>query len=172
MPPKMPKIDCDVEQYLQFHNRLASFVDWNLDWELNGDKPSPEDLARAGFFSWTKPPYDPDNVMCPYCRLALDNWDPKDDPQREHKLRSRHCDFVRDRQKVRDMGKDAGGPPPTSTPNGPGKKQNGTSDTGTRRPARARQERAVGASSKANGGEAGLAQRRRPGRPRKQPASG
>ncbi|KAG8164503.1 hypothetical protein KVR01_006421 [Diaporthe batatas] len=157
----MPKINLD--QYFQYHNRLASFIDWKIDWEINGDKPSPEDLARAGFFSSTASDYNPDNVICPYCKIALDNWEPNDDPKREHQLRSGNCDFVLGRQKVRDMGKDAGAV----------NKQNGTSDAN--RPTQDRQERMAGspeatilaqAGSRGNG--AGPARRRRTGRQRKQ----
>lgn len=173
MPPKMTKIDSDLEEFLQYHNRLASFLDWNLDWELNGDKPSPEALARAGFFSCIKPPYDLDNVICPYCRLTLDSWEPNDDPKREHELRSPHCDFVHGRQKLRDMAKDAGGHPATNNPNGAVNKQNGTGNTNA--PKQASQERAVGSSmanglalAGANGDEAGPPPPRRTGRKRKQ----
>jgi hypothetical protein len=45
MPPKKPKFDCDIEPYFQFHNRIASFLEWNLDWEVSEDKPTPERLA-------------------------------------------------------------------------------------------------------------------------------
>lgn len=172
MAPNLPR-DCDAEEFLHYHNRLASFLNWKPKWELNGDKPSPEDLARAGFFSYTKRPYNLDNVICPYCGLTLDRWGPNDDPKREHELRSRHCDFVCGRQKVRDMNQDTGGHPATITPSGAVNKQNGTSNAD--RPMQPPQERAVG-SSKANGpapaganeDEADPAPLRRTGRKRKQ----
>ncbi|KAF3765606.1 hypothetical protein M406DRAFT_32441, partial [Cryphonectria parasitica EP155] len=77
-----------------YHNRLASFVDWPLEWEANQDKPTPETFARAGFFFHPSPPNLPDNVVCPCCKIFLDTWDPNDDPMREHKLRSPMCEFV------------------------------------------------------------------------------
>ncbi|KAH8778561.1 hypothetical protein F5883DRAFT_639060 [Diaporthe sp. PMI_573] len=176
MPPKAP-MECDLEPYLQYHNRLASFLDWKLEWELNQDKPSPERLARAGFFSFTKSPYHLDNVGCPYCGLALDSWEPEDDPVREHKLRSPACLFVRGRQTVRDMGNGNGNHTATTMPSGATDKQNGTNNAA--RPKRACKERADAASKAnglalagANGEQAGPPQKRRPGRPRKQPGSG
>lgn len=172
MPPKVPKIECDLEPYFQYHNRIASFLEWNLDWELSEDKPSPERLARAGFFSFTKPPYHPDNVVCPYCRIALDSWEPQDDPVREHQTRSPDCDFVRGRQTVRNMGND-NTHIKTSAPGAAESKQSGTN--GTPQPKRACKKRAVGASKAndlalagANGEEAEQHRKPRRGRPRKQ----
>ena len=173
MPPKKPKIECDLEPYLQYHNRIASFLDWNLDWELSEDKPSPERLARAGFFSFSKPPFNPDNVACPYCGISLDNWEPQDDPLREHQDRAPFCDFVLRRQTVRDMGGDddrtaTGAIAPKAATN----EQSNTNRV--LRPKRAYQKRAGGASKAnelalagANGEEGAPPKKRRPGRPRK-----
>lgn len=170
MPPKVP-IECELEQYLQYHNRLASFLDWSLEWELNKEKPSPERLARAGFFSFTKSPNLLDNVICPYCDLSLDSWEPQDDPLWEHQIRSPACLFVRDRQTVRNMGNGNGDHTATTRSSGATNNQNGTNEDS--RPKRACKERAE-AASKANGlalaGANGA--KRRPGRPRKQPISG
>lgn len=91
--PRRPAIR-HINQYFQYHNRIASFHDWPLEWEVDSAKPSPEALARAGFFSHHVAPHEPDNVVCPYCKIYLDSWEPGDDPVAEHKLRSPHCDFV------------------------------------------------------------------------------
>lgn len=181
MPPKKPKIECDLEPYFQYHNRIASFLEWNLDWELSEDKPTPERLARAGFFSYTKPPYQDDNVVCAYCTLALDSWESQDDPMREHGARSPFCPFVRGRQTVRNMNRDDDDTATaTATPKAAESEQNNTGDVP--RPKRPYRKRAAGAS-KANElavaganeeGEQdeGPPQKRRPGRPRKRSRPG
>lgn len=43
------------------------------------------------------PPYEPDNVVCAHCLLYLDNWEPADDPMKEHMGREPRCQFVRAR---------------------------------------------------------------------------
>ncbi|KAI3398744.1 hypothetical protein diail_8611 [Diaporthe ilicicola] len=94
MPPQEAELDCDVKQYFQYHNRIASFLDWKLEWEVNKSKPTPEALARAGFFSYTKAPFIADNTICPYCSLTLDKWQADDDPMHEHIERSPDCPFM------------------------------------------------------------------------------
>lgn len=88
-----------ISQYFHYHNRLASFHDWPIEFEVDGAKPSPEALARAGFFSYHDEPHELDNVVCPYCKLFLDSWEPGDDPRAEHKKRSSRCDFVHGRER-------------------------------------------------------------------------
>lgn len=171
MPPKKAKIECELEPYFQYHNRIASFLEWKLGWELNEDKPSPEKLARAGFFSFIKPPYQDDNVVCPYCSIALDSWESQDDPMREHKARSPFCDFVLGRQTVRDMGDD-GGKTAIAVPTTPTKEKDDTAPIHP--PRRSYRKREAGASKAselalagANGKDEGPPKKRRPGRPRK-----
>lgn len=178
MPPKKSKIDCDLEPYFQYHNRIASFLDWNLDWELSDDKPSPERLARAGFFSFTKHEYQDDNVVCPYCTIALDSWECQDDPMQEHRARSPFCNFVLGRQTVRNMnGADDDNDAATATTKITINEQNNTNDVP--RPKRSYKKRAAGASKAnelalagANGEEEGPPQKRRPGRPKKRSGAG
>ncbi|KAL2272283.1 hypothetical protein FJTKL_06974 [Diaporthe vaccinii] len=88
------EIKCDTKPYFQYQNRIASFLDWNLDWEINKSKPSPEQLARAGFFSYTAGAFLADNVTCPYCDLSLDAWEPGEEPLGLHQTRSPACRFV------------------------------------------------------------------------------
>ncbi|KAI7776905.1 hypothetical protein LA080_004332 [Diaporthe eres] len=180
MPPKKSKIECDLKPYFQYHNRIASFLEWNLAWELSEDKPSPERLARAGFFSFTEPPYQDDNVVCPYCTIALDSWEAQDDPMHEHRARSPFCDFVLGRQTVRNMD----GPDDsdndniaTATTKTATNEQNNTNDVP--RPKRSYKKRATAASKAnelarvgANGEEEGPPKKRRPGRPRKRSGPG
>lgn len=94
-PHETPEMPTQLEQYRRYHNRLASFLDWPLKWEIAGAKPSPEALARGGFFSHHAPPHERDNVVCPYCKLFLDRWEPGDNPLAEHRLRAPHCEFLR-----------------------------------------------------------------------------
>lgn len=95
MPPRAPVLD--YESFYQYHNRLASYLDWPLKWEIDKSKPTPEVFARAGFFYNAEPPHQPDNVICPFCRIFLDEWEAHDDPMSEHKQRSPFCPFVRGR---------------------------------------------------------------------------
>jgi hypothetical protein len=103
MPPERLEINCNRESYFQYHNRIASFSKWNVKWEICKSKPSPERLARAGFFLYTTKPFLSDNVICPYCDLALDTWKPRDEPLRLHQRRSPDCSFVLGQQLVRKM---------------------------------------------------------------------
>lgn len=83
-----------LAQYYQYHNRLASYLQWPLNWEISQAKPSPESLARAGFLYFPEEPNLEDNVACPYCHLFLDLLNPNDDPMKLHKERSPMCRFV------------------------------------------------------------------------------
>ncbi|ROW00716.1 hypothetical protein VSDG_03345 [Cytospora chrysosperma] len=86
--------DIDYERYYSYHNRLASYMRWPLNWEMDNEKPTPEALARAGFLYYTEPPCLSDNVICPFCLIFVDEWDPNDDPMHEHKVRSPDCPYV------------------------------------------------------------------------------
>lgn len=47
-------------------------------------------MAQAGFIF--HPLSDSrDNVLCPYCRISLDNWGPTDDPIAEHRKTRVEC---------------------------------------------------------------------------------
>ncbi|WPG99995.1 Hypothetical protein R9X50_00281900 [Acrodontium crateriforme] len=55
--------------------------------------PTPEDLARAGFFF--KPgPDSLDNVQCFLCSVKLDGWEAEDDPLSEHLAHSAACNWA------------------------------------------------------------------------------
>jgi hypothetical protein len=48
-------------------------MNWKLDWEIDKSKPSPEQLACAGFFSYATKPFFADNVICPLSRtISID----------------------------------------------------------------------------------------------------
>lgn len=38
-------------------------------------------MAKAGFFYWPKQDKDDDTAICVQCGLALDGWEPSDDPR-------------------------------------------------------------------------------------------
>jgi hypothetical protein len=52
--------------------------------------PSPEDLARAGFF-YSPTATSSDNVTCFYCHKGLDGWEVDDNPIHEHLNFSPDC---------------------------------------------------------------------------------
>lgn len=55
--------------------------------------PSPEELARAGFYY--KPSVEaPDNTICYMCERQLDGWEEEDDPIAEHSKHSSDCGWA------------------------------------------------------------------------------
>ncbi|KAJ3081591.1 hypothetical protein HK102_002244 [Quaeritorhiza haematococci] len=72
--------------------RIATFRSWWPYKDGSGFKCTAEQVARAGFCY--KPSLDsPDMAECQFCRLALDGWEPEDDPREEHEKRSPNCTF-------------------------------------------------------------------------------
>ena len=83
------------KQYVSIETRIESF---NIpEWEthplnrLPDSSPlNPASLARAGFFyTGTE-----DNVMCFWCGLGLNHWEPTDDPVNEHVRYSPRCTWL------------------------------------------------------------------------------
>ncbi|KAK4991540.1 hypothetical protein LTR50_001734 [Elasticomyces elasticus] len=67
--------------------RAAGTVTWPHE------TPTPEELARAGFFY--KPTTDSaDNTQCFLCAVKLDGWDATDDALDEHLAHSSHCGWA------------------------------------------------------------------------------
>ncbi|KAL0254428.1 hypothetical protein SLS55_009903 [Diplodia seriata] len=64
--------------------RTATTVSWPHE------TPSPEDLARAGFY-YSPLASHPDNVVCFMCNHNLDGWDPEDVPALEHLSLAPEC---------------------------------------------------------------------------------
>ncbi|KAK3673216.1 hypothetical protein LTR78_006761 [Recurvomyces mirabilis] len=54
------------------------------------ESPSPEELARAGFF-YRPVQESPDNVQCFLCAVKLDGWEPSDSPLHEHLSHASAC---------------------------------------------------------------------------------
>ncbi|OJD24718.1 hypothetical protein ACJ73_03913 [Blastomyces percursus] len=57
------------------------------------DRPSPEELAHAGFY-FRPTPLSPDNAACFLCERALDGWEEDDDPVTEHLRHSSECGWA------------------------------------------------------------------------------
>jgi hypothetical protein len=55
--------------------------------------PGAEQMARAGFFYYPRLSGD-DTAFCHQCGLALDGWEPTDDPWHEHSRRRPQCPFI------------------------------------------------------------------------------
>ncbi|KAK0653381.1 Protein bir1 [Lasiodiplodia hormozganensis] len=64
--------------------RTATTVSWPHE------TPSPEDLARAGFY-YAPDTNHPDNVVCFMCDSKLDGWEPEDVPALEHLSHAPAC---------------------------------------------------------------------------------
>lgn len=65
--------------------RLASFENWPIP-----EVVSPEDLAKAGFYSLKSE----DNTKCAFCKGVVRAWEPNDIPDIEHKRHFPQCPFV------------------------------------------------------------------------------
>ncbi|CAD5110849.1 DgyrCDS210 [Dimorphilus gyrociliatus] len=76
-----------------FIKRLETFEYWS-----SSIPQKPKDLAKAGFF-FLKGTYD--IVQCFWCGLRLFNWEPQDDPLREHERHHRNCKYLQDRLRER-----------------------------------------------------------------------
>ncbi|KAI1109556.1 hypothetical protein F5Y14DRAFT_23559 [Nemania sp. NC0429] len=72
--------------------RKATFGDrWPHDGK-RGWKCKTKQLADAGW-KYTPTTESDDMATCTYCQLALDGWEPKDNPMDEHHRRSPECPF-------------------------------------------------------------------------------
>ncbi|PLN83781.1 hypothetical protein BDW42DRAFT_59281 [Aspergillus taichungensis] len=75
-----------------YQARLATF---NTGWPHDGKRGwtcQSEKMVEGG---WYFCPNEESNDLasCPYCKLSLDGWEPKDDPFDEHYRRSAECSF-------------------------------------------------------------------------------
>ena len=74
--------------------REDTFADkWPYE-SLSGWKCKTKRLADAGW-KYTPSVESKDMATCVYCQLALDGWEPKDDPMYEHLRRSPNCAYFR-----------------------------------------------------------------------------
>jgi len=105
--PACPLVTLDVEA-----SRVASFSHANACRESLGGAPAwphasipglaPERMARAGFFYYPRTVRGADDTaVCFQCGLALDGWEPADEPRAEHVRRRPECPFVRGAVTVR-----------------------------------------------------------------------
>eukprot|EP00095_Tigriopus_kingsejongensis_P005266 maker-scaffold464_size163657-snap-gene-0.31 protein:Tk05266 transcript:maker-scaffold464_size163657-snap-gene-0.31-mRNA-1 annotation:"apoptosis 2 inhibitor" len=84
----------DLENHIMRANlkeerkRLMTFVHWPAPFIR------PADLARAGFYFTGVQ----DCVRCIFCGEYVGQWNPRDDPDREHRTLFPHCPFVQGRE--------------------------------------------------------------------------
>ncbi|EFQ98560.1 hypothetical protein MGYG_01587 [Nannizzia gypsea CBS 118893] len=71
--------------------RRATFFSWPHDGK-RGWLCKTEKMVEAGWYFCPNEESD-DLVSCPYCKLSLDGWEPKDHPFDEHYRRSSDCSF-------------------------------------------------------------------------------
>ncbi|XP_055890068.1 baculoviral IAP repeat-containing protein 7-like [Biomphalaria glabrata] len=74
------------QKYKTEPSRLSSFSSWDMS-----RNPKPSDLAKAGFFYVGHG----DSVKCFFCDGGLRNWEPNDDPWREHARWFPRCQYVK-----------------------------------------------------------------------------
>jgi len=71
--------------YILLKTRIDSFK----NWPTNG-KPTPIDLAEAGFF-YTG---ESDKTKCFHCDIGLDDWESDDVPWEQHAINSDRCRYL------------------------------------------------------------------------------
>lgn len=99
-------LQCPLVTLDKHSSRAITFL-VNPFWMLNkGNLPNlnPSNMSQAGFFLWPKLDLDSefaktldnfdDTAICFQCGLALDGWDPSDDPLYEHARRRPNCPFI------------------------------------------------------------------------------
>jgi hypothetical protein len=85
-----PSTDSILIHFRDVDRRHESFCQHG-GWQL--ERPSPQDLAEAGFF-FAPMPGCQDRVACYACGKVLFNWDPNDEIADAHKLFSPNCPLV------------------------------------------------------------------------------
>ncbi|KAJ3367433.1 hypothetical protein GGF31_007526 [Allomyces arbusculus] len=83
----------DQPDYSLFNVRLASFSNSINPWPHA--TPTPEMLAAAGFYHDPFPDESLDSVNCFQCGKPLGDWDPDDDPYKEHVGHTTDCAWAR-----------------------------------------------------------------------------
>ncbi|KNE56908.1 hypothetical protein AMAG_02678 [Allomyces macrogynus ATCC 38327] len=83
----------DQPDYSLYNVRLASFSYSANLWPHA--TPTPETLAAAGFYYDPFPDESPDSVNCFQCGKPLGDWDPDDDPYKEHVGHTTDCAWAR-----------------------------------------------------------------------------
>lgn len=85
------RVECSfptyLPEYMRFKSRLQTFKD---KWPKYLPGPSPEELARAGFFYLG----EGDKVKCFSCGVTLHQWEPDDSAYLEHARWSPNCKYL------------------------------------------------------------------------------
>lgn len=79
-------------QFSTFESRTKSFRGWPHSSVMR-PLATAAILASQGFY-FSPNDHFKDRVLCAFCNLELAEWGPKDDPIREHSVRSSHCPVV------------------------------------------------------------------------------
>ncbi|KAJ6649503.1 Baculoviral IAP repeat-containing protein 5.2-A [Pseudolycoriella hygida] len=77
--------------YLFEEERLDSFKTWVFDDKQACNKFA---LAAAGFYKCKPGDAKSDDCACFFCGKTLSDWDPVDDPFKEHASHSPQCKFI------------------------------------------------------------------------------
>uniref|UniRef100_A0A914VR30 Uncharacterized protein n=1 Tax=Plectus sambesii TaxID=2011161 RepID=A0A914VR30_9BILA len=83
-----------LSDMLFLENRLKTFKKWPYDENATCTS---QKMADAGFYVMS--PNKPDTVICAFCLLELDGWEPEDNPWEEHckreKSHSLDCAYLK-----------------------------------------------------------------------------
>lgn len=72
--------------YVEYSKRIASFNNWPIQMEPNG-----EELSKAGFYSLG----EGDKVKCFFCGIGLKNWQRGEKPLEAHKKWNSSCRYFK-----------------------------------------------------------------------------
>lgn len=86
-----PNIILDIDGFFVMMREEKQRLNTFMVCQWPHEKPSPLDLARAGFFYCLLN----DTVQCAYCRSCLGGWDEQSIPASVHKMFFPYCDFVK-----------------------------------------------------------------------------
>ncbi|XP_012692569.2 baculoviral IAP repeat-containing protein 5a [Clupea harengus] len=89
----------EITKLYSYETRLQTFNGWPFEEDCSC---TPENMARAGFVH-TPSGNSPDVAQCFFCLKELEGWEPEDDPMKEHKAHSPHCDFVALKKPVEEL---------------------------------------------------------------------
>ncbi|KAF2493355.1 inhibitor of apoptosis repeat-containing protein [Lophium mytilinum] len=86
------RVEEDPMSEKMIESRRATYMESWPHEDKKGWKPKIQKMIEAGWCYDPSPDAD-DGASCHYCHLALDGWEPKDNPLTEHRRRSPECLF-------------------------------------------------------------------------------
>ena len=81
-----PTFRCYADLYKKFDDRFQTFKIWPKSHPVKAIE-----IAAAGFVYTGQG----DKVICPWCQIALIEWETTDKPKYEHRRNSPECEFVK-----------------------------------------------------------------------------